>query len=179
MKKPTSYFFYPVGVRHSATLSTGDAIWAFKNPLASGKIIRLKRFQGTLNFDGTAAAANVAYDFSRFSGGNAPTDGGAVTVSKAITRGTPTSVLTSTDIRVSAGAAAVTMGGSPTFETQGLHRIALPISVTGTVNPIDADFGELGACFLPGEGLAIRLVLASAAGVALNGSFWAFEEDPL
>ena len=150
--------------RHTAADAADTAIFAMRNPVASGKVITIQKIIHTESFDGVVAVSHVGHGWSRFTGAN-PTGGTSPVRAEIRSEGDTSAV---TDASIKEGAA-LTLAG--VFEGN-FHELDIP-TVPGTALAHIIDFIEPETFrLLPGEGLALRTTLTAVVGTVASGSVW-------
>ena len=168
---PTGSYIAHISIRHTVADPAGSMVWAMRNPLASPRALHVRNIRGRLSFDGTAvAAANIGYEFVRFTGAD-PTTG--TTVPRVKKRsGYGPSVVQDANIQQKSGV--LTMTGVANIEI--LNVVRLPAAVTNGVAPFDLDFVVANQPYEalelePGAGVGIRVgPNAAIIGQTIAGS---------
>ena len=171
-KKPVSAFRARIpNARITAVIAALSAIWTLRNTGGTNTLV-VKAILISSSFDGTAAATTQQFQLQRFSGAT-PTGGTALL---GIAEGGD--IIPSIDARFNY-AAALSITGT-TFE-EAFHEIGVQRQVSaGRSDPLQADPSTRRAIIrlTPGQGLGIRLGVASVIGDGLGGSVWLEEYDP-
>ncbi len=149
--------------RHAAADAADSAIFAMRNPPASGRVITLEKIVLTVGFDGTNAAAEVGHALCRFSAAN-PTGGTSPARIKKY-NALPASVVLDANIKEGA---VLTVAGI-VFEGN-FHELVIP-SISGSAMSHILDFWE-PLRLEPGEGIAVRAAIVEVIGATASGSFW-------
>lgn len=167
---PEGGYLMNISLRHTVADAAGSFVWAFRNPLAAARAIRLLAIMGSMWFDGTAAAAgNIGYELCRFTGGD-PTTGTTVPRSKKWGAGA-VSQLADANIQQKSGILTIT--GIVGIEIFGVIRMGA--SVTNGLYPFYFDFLKAGKLrahneLAPGDGFGIRVGPGAAIiGQGLSG----------
>lgn len=167
---PEGAFLLNISLRHTVADAAGSFVWAFRNPAAAIRAVRLMSIMGSLWFDGVGAAGgNVGYELCRFTGGD-PTTGTTVPRSKKWT-GSTASVIADANIQQKSGVLTIT--GIAGIEIFGVLRLG--VSLTNGIYPFYFDFFKTARYrahneFAPGEGFGIRVGPGAAIiGQGLSG----------
>jgi len=160
-----------INLRHTAADAADSAVFAMHNPAASGVLLKIRRVNLALAFDGTAAAdTTVGHYLIRFTVAN-PSTGTTVPRIKR-NAAYAASIVADANIQQKSGILTMT---SVSYESAPFYVARLPIAVTNGVRTIDlVDPIELR----PDEGLAIRTAVAAVVGTSLHGAI-AWDEKTL
>jgi hypothetical protein len=172
VKEPSGGIYHlPVGLRLTAAVAAGSAVWAMRN--GGTRTIYITEIDLLFGFDGTAAATTSRWELIRFSDAN-PSGGTAMTPVKHATAMAASSVQ---DARFNA-AAALTVTGI-TFEDLAFAYGGCQRQVHAT-NALQLGLGALqrrGIFELaPNEGLALRTNIVAVIGDSCQGHI-AWEEQ--
>lgn len=154
--------------RHTFADTADTSVFAMRNPTATTKIIQIYRTVITVGFDGASAVAEVGHGFCRFSGAN-PTGGTSPSRIKLRSAMADSQV---TDASIKDGAA-LTLAA--VFEGY-FHELPIPAAVGSILSHV-IDYAQEPLRLDPGEGLAVRTVLAAVIGTTVSGSIWWAETD--
>ncbi|HUH47845.1 MAG TPA: hypothetical protein VLZ54_11875 [Arenibacter sp.] len=167
-------YFLPISMgRLTAVMAANSVIWSFFNPASSGTNLRIKRVSFTIGYDGVSTPESSHFQLVRFSG--AALSGGTTLVPAKANSKQRVSVVPT--MRQSPSTPLVTTGAvieaTPLMSTQNQRDTAATTSevqVWGT--------SDDGPVINPGEGLCLRIVLASVIGDYLSGMV-SYLEEPL
>lgn len=154
------YYSLPVSIRQSAGTSAGNVVWTMQNVSPSIKIVVIEKIDLTMSFDaGTPLTrTSLRYEFVRFNTAT-PTGG---------TQITPTPMDSNSPATVVTDARFLDTGLTTTgvvFENTTISSVGCPASDGASVTYKR----DLPIKLAAGEGLAIRLNVASVAGQGLFG----------
>lgn len=157
-----NYYSAAVNIRQTAVTAANATVWTMRNPAGSAKTVYIESIGLNATFDsGTPVVrTTLRYQLGRFSAAT-PTGGTAVTVVENDNANSSTAV---TDARFLDTGLTTT---SVIFESP-FSVISVP-AVDGGAASFYAQHESIPFVLAAGEGLAIRLNVASAAGQGLSG----------
>lgn len=150
----------PINIRQSAASIAGTTVWSMRNNTSSTKVIFIESLQINMAFDVATPITRqlLRYDFVRFSAAT-PTGGTTVTVVSDDSTAPSTQI---TDVRF------LDTGLTTTGVTFGTANLTVGVPATDSA-VVNYQTSNIPIFLAAGEGICLRLNVASLAGQSMTG----------
>lgn len=178
---PSGSYLFPIVMRQTAALTSGNAVWVFHNPPAATKVAHVRRIYLVQSFDGVATVqTTLTYQIIKFAGtsvdtgtslGAAQKKRTSYAASSCVARVDPAAAITGTGIvyepqpfRSCTLALVQNVGAFPALGSYTAPQIVHDMT-------FGVEYGTSGAMeFAAGEGFSIRVAsVPGIVGSALGG----------